>query len=78
MPTPSTTAGTTIGSRNITRSRSEKGSRELRSPSEASVPITVDSTVAPEPMIRLFTIERRQVSLVCNSTNQREEKLSIG
>ena len=70
--------GTTMGIRKVVRMALAKGSWLPRRPSAASVPSTVATMVAPEPMIRLLTIERRHTSLSCNSANQREEKVSIG
>ena len=73
MPTPRTTAGTTIGSRNMVRSRPAIGNAPLRIPREASVPSTVASTVAPLPMMRLLTMDVRHTSAVVSSCIQRIE-----
>ena len=43
------------------------------SPSAPKVPSTVASSVVPEPMIKLLTMERRQTSDTRSSSNQRVE-----
>ncbi|MCY1311569.1 hypothetical protein D9M70_618830 [compost metagenome] len=78
MPTPSTTAGTTMGSRKSVRIEPRKKRRRLRRPSDAAVPSAVASNVVPVPMIRLLKIARRQASAKKSSSNQRRDHDGIG
>ena len=54
MPTPLMTTGTIIGEITTARIIDRAGSRPRDMPSAASVPSTVDTNVAPAPMIRLW------------------------
>ncbi len=78
MPTPSTTAGTTIGRRKSVRIGPERKSPRVRRPSAAIVPRTVASAMVPKPIIRLLTIARRHTSAVVNSSNQRTDQPGTG